>query len=620
MSQPDKKPGSENPIPAPQNGSAAVIPLPRPATAQPAKSDWPSTRAPHDGFTTLDRGYRAVLARMTDGTSPTSIMMAIQDWAIHLARSPGKQLELAQLAMQDAVRLTVFASDAIMQRAPEPVYEPSEDDHRFTSADWNTFPFSVAKQNFLATENWWDCATRNIRGMSDRRGDRVRFLTHNALDVVSPSNIPCLNPDIIRRTFAEAGKNLQRGYRNAAEDFRRVLNHQPPPGVENFRPGIEVAATPGKVVYRNRLMELIQYTPQTDEVCAEPVLIVPAWIMKYYILDLSQRNSLIRYLVSKGHTVFMISWHNPTREDRDLGIDEYRRLGVMAALDAVNAICGKEAKVHAAGYCLGGTLLSIAAAAMARDRDERLSSLTLIAAQTDFAQAGELMLFVDESQLAMLEDMMWSQGFLDTRQMSGAFSALRSNDLVWSRLIRNYILGERDKLNDLMAWNADQTRMPYRMHSEYLRGLFLENRLSAGRFAVDGRPVVLSDISVPIFAIGTVKDHIAPWQSVYKINLPTDTEVTFLLTTGGHNAGIVSEPGRPGRSYQVATRGANDRYIDPDTWVATAPRKDGSWWPEWEAWLCAKAEGRKIAPPPMGAPAKGYPALMDAPGAFVHEH
>ncbi|NWH08323.1 MAG: polyhydroxyalkanoic acid synthase [Alphaproteobacteria bacterium] len=620
MSQPDKKPGSENPIPAPQNGSAAVIPLPRPATAQPAKSDWPSTRAPHDGFTTLDRGYRAVLARMTDGTSPTSIMMAIQDWAIHLARSPGKQLELAQLAMQDAVRLTVFASDAIMQRAPEPVYEPSEDDHRFTSADWNTFPFSVAKQNFLATENWWDCATRNIRGMSDRRGDRVRFLTHNALDVVSPSNIPCLNPDIIRRTFAEAGKNLQRGYRNAAEDFRRVLNHQPPPGVENFRPGIEVAATPGKVVYRNRLMELIQYTPQTDEVCAEPVLIVPAWIMKYYILDLSQRNSLIRYLVSKGHTVFMISWHNPTREDRDLGIDEYRRLGVMAALDAVNAICGKEAKVHAAGYCLGGTLLSIAAAAMARDRDERLSSLTLIAAQTDFAQAGELMLFVDESQLAMLEDMMWSQGFLDTRQMSGAFSALRSNDLVWSRLIRNYILGERDKLNDLMAWNADQTRMPYRMHSEYLRGLFLENRLSAGRFAVDGRPVVLSDISVPIFAIGTVKDHIAPWQSVYKINLPTDTEVTFLLTTGGNNAGIVSEPGRPGRSYQVATRGANDRYIDPDTWVATAPRKDGSWWPEWEAWLCAKAEGRKIAPPPMGAPAKGYPALMDAPGAFVHEH
>jgi poly[(R)-3-hydroxyalkanoate] polymerase subunit PhaC len=342
---------------------------------------------------------------------------------------------------------------------------------------------------------------------------------------------------------------------------------------------------------------------------------VPAWIMKYYILDLSPHNSLVKYLVDHGHTVFMISWRNPTSEDRDLGMADYLELGPMAALDAISAIV-PEHQVHAVGYCLGGTLLAIVAAAMARDADDRLRTVSLFAAQTDFTEPGELGFFIDDGQVAQLENLMWDHGYLDSTQMAGAFHMLRPYDLIYSRAVGEYLLGERQLPNDLMAWNADGTRLPYRMHSEYLRATFLRNDLFEGRYVAGGRPVTLSDIRAPVFIVATQRDHVAPWRSVYKLNLVAESELTFLLASGGHNAGIISEPGHPHRSFRCDTRAAGAQYRDPDRWLAETGVQEGSWWPAWANWLTKRSSGRR-SPPPMGAPDHGYPPLARAPGDYV---
>src|SRR5512144_2075680 len=590
------------------------LPSPGP-TSQGAKAS-ADDRLGAPSFETLDRLGRAVTARLTQGISPHALYAAWFDWASHLANAPGRLIELGLEAVNLCARFARFATHSLSEDVKRP-FEPQDSDRRFNDDLWKRLPYALWEQAFLAQEAWWASATREVRGMTPKNAARISFITRQLLDVWSPSNLPWLNPVVPKPTIEESGANLARGAYNLQEDLWRRLAMEPEP-TDGLEVGKDIAVTPGEVVFRNELMELIQYKPATERVIAEPVLIVPAWIMKYYVLDLSPHNSLVRYLVERGFTVFMVSWRNPTAQDRDLTFDAYRTEGVMAALDAVNAILPAR-KVHAVGYCIGGTLLATAAATMARDQDDRLESITLFAAQTDFSEAGELMLFVDESQIAFLEDMMWDQGVLDTKQMAGAFKILRSNDLVWSKMMREYLLGERDPVTDLGTWNADQTRLPYRMHSQYLRGLFLENRLTAGRYAVEGKVIALKDIDAPMFVVGTETDHIAPWRSVYKVQLFTDNELTFLLTNGGHNAGIVSEPGHRGRRYVMATRKRGERYIDSDTWLTRAAPGDGSWWPAWVAWLEAHSDKERVAPPSMGAPSRGLMPLCLAPGVYVHE-
>ena len=570
----------------------------------------------HGRYATLDRAARAAVGRVTQGVSPHAVYTAWADWGMHLARAPGRQLELAEAAWTGAARLASFMARLTTQQSAEPPFKPASGDRRFDDPSWSNPPFVFWQQTQLAIEDWWGAATGPLRGLPEKTRQRVGFMARAYLDMLSPSNNPMLNPLVLRRTQEERGANLLRGARNLWTDAERQLSGMPPEGAEAFTPGETIATTPGRVVYRNELLELLQYSPQTDEVCREPLLIVPAWIMKYYILDLSPENSLVRYLVSQGHTVFMISWRNPTPEDRNIGLDDYRTRGVMAALNKISQI-SPDTKVHACGYCLGGTILAIAAAKMAQDGEDRLASISLLAAQTDFSEAGELMLFVDESQVAFLEDMMWDQGVLDTHQMAGAFQALRSNELVWSKLICRYALGEPEPMFDLLAWNADQTRMPYRMHSEYLRGLFLENRLTAGRFAVEGQVIALADIDAPFFVVATERDHIAPWRSVYKVRLFTDSELTFVLTSGGHNAGIVSEPGHPGRHFRIGQRQPDDRYVAPDAWAEATPQKEGSWWPVWSAWLKQRSAPDFIAAKEVSPDADGRISLGPAPGRYV---
>ncbi len=569
----------------------------------------------------LDRSLNFLVSRLTLGLAPSALAEVYFDWLIHLAASPGKQAELAQEALLKSAHLMrqTFLSALTYEASVE--NKPQAADKRFGAPEWNTWPFSFFRDAFLLQESWWDSATKNIHGMTRQHTRVANFVARQLLDMTAPSNFIATNPVVLGETASKMGANLVEGLSNLAEDLDRSWTGQPPVGTERFKVGENVAATPGKVVYRNDLIELIQYEPTTEKVHAEPVLIVPAWIMKYYILDLSQENSLVKYLRDEGFTVFMVSWKNPTAEERDLGMDAYRKLGILSALEVVeHTVPGTQ--VHAVGYCLGGTLLAITAAALAAeiadDRKDRFKSLSLFAAQMDFIDAGELTLFINESQVSFLEDVMYEQGVLSAFQMAGTFQLLRSNDLIWSRIVRDYLMGKRIPPSDLMAWNADATRMPARMHGEYLRRLYLDNELTGGHYHVDGKPIALTDIRAPLFVVGTETDHVAPWRSVYKINLFTDTEITFALTTGGHNAGVVSPPANSKRQFRIATRAATDTYIDPDRWLAETPRQPGSWWPAWADWLRKKSSGRMTAPPHMGGTG-ARKDLPSAPGTYVFQ-
>lgn len=564
----------------------------------------------------LDQPLNAALGRVTGGISPTALSQAYIDWAQHLLMSPDKQIELVLKAQRKFLRYIEFSHSACCDPQCAPCIAPLPHDKRFAAEEWQDWPYRLSYQGFLLTQQWWHNATTQVPGVSKHHEQVVSFVARQLLDVVSPANYPATNPEFRKATLESSGQNLVQGALNFVEDWKLALQGERPSAAKQFQIGRNLAVTPGKVIFRNELIELIQYTPASGKVYPEPILITPAWIMKYYILDLSPENSLVRFLVEQGHTVFIISWKNPSVEDRELSLEDYRLFGVMAALDAISAIMPGRG-IHGVGYCLGGTLMAIAAAWMAREDDRRLISLTLFAAQTDFTEAGELMLFIDEAQVNFLENIMAETGYLDTKQMAGAFQLLRSNDLIWSSMVNAYLFGERLPMIDLMAWNADATRMPSKMHSEYLRKLFLNNDLADERYVIDGRAISLRDIRIPTFAVSTLSDHIAPWRSVYKIHAQTNADVTFVLSTGGHNAGVVNPPGNAKRSHQIAAHDDLEAYLDPDSWQSQADNHEGSWWPCWRKWLATNS-GVLVDPPRMGAARKGYKPLCDAPGTYVY--
>jgi len=598
------------PASAPTAGSAGPAPA-WPAT-EPLADDEARGLAAAQAF---DTALHASAARLTGGLSPISLALAALDWGLHWATQPAQTTRLllkTQLGAWEAALTNLAGHPVAPHTGPE--------DHRFEAPVWRDWPYAPVVNGYQAAEAFWRQAT-TLRGMAPHHQEMARVFARQLLDTASPANAGLANPEVARRTWDSAGSNLAAGWANALDDWRQAhgLAPQQQDG-RPYQPGVDVAVTPGRVVHRNHLIELIQYSPSTPTVAAEPVFIVPSWIMKYYILDLSPANSMVRWLVGQGHTVFIVSWRNPDEGDALLDMADYLQLGVLDALAAVaRAVPGQA--VHACGYCLGGTLLSMAAAALARpgqvaDADQlpALASLSLLAAETDFSEPGEMGVLIDDSQVALLEDMMAERGFLSGQQMAGSFQFLHARDLVWSARLRELWLGERLRPNDLMAWNADVTRMPAAMHSEYLRRCYLNNELAQARYPVEGRPVALEDIHTPIFLVGTEKDHVSPWLSVYKLHrLCGDAPLTFVLTNGGHNAGIVSEPGHAGRHYAMHTRPADGPWLPPEQWQAQASAHQGSWWLAWHSWLLAQGSGRSVA---ARAPAVDDD-LGPAPGRYV---
>ncbi|HEX4388965.1 MAG TPA: alpha/beta fold hydrolase [Steroidobacteraceae bacterium] len=582
--------------------SSGATRKPQPETAAGQTSERPSS-------TEIERTLRAQLAALSGGLAPDDYTKAWWDWYLHLAARPDRQAELAHSAYEKTLDSWQFLARAA---SGEPL-APGREDLGFGASVWNVWPFNAYARAYANWASWWQQALEPA-ARSGAALERARFAGRMLIDAASPANFLHTNPELLEKTAAESGRNLIRGFKNWLEDAQRAAGGGRAPGSEQFEVGKQVAVTPGKVVFRNRLIELLQYSPQTPEVYAEPVLITPAWIMKYYILDLSPRNSLVRFLVERGHTVYMISWKNPDATDRELGMDDYVQLGFLEALAKVRELSDAR-PVHAVGYCIGGTLLAIAAAALAARGERALASVTLLAAQSDFSEPGELSVFITPSQIAMLEAMMHRNGVLESERMGAAFALLRSRDLLWGPAVAQYVRGERPTLNDLMAWNADGTRMPWRMHSEYLERLYLKNELAAGTFTLDGARVDLARITVPMFVVGTETDHVAPWRSVYKVRgLTRSGDYTFLLTSGGHNAGIVSGPVHPKRRHRLLTWHDATTVLDPEAWLRSAPAHEGSWWPAWQAWLVAHSQRRQIPARAVGV--SGIPS-EDAPGQYV---
>ena len=493
----------------------------------------------------------------------------------------------------------------------EPVVEPEPGDNRFKDPDWSEGQyFDFWKQAYLITSRWAEDLTRSTEGVDEKTRQKALFYLNQMLAALSPSNFALTNPEVIRTTLATNAENLVQGMAHFVHDLEQSkdLLRISQTDLSAFEIGRNLAVTPGKVIFQNDLIQLIQYAPATEEVYERPLLVVPPWINKYYILDLTPEKSFVKWAVEQGFTVLLVSWVNPDATLAQKTFGDYMHEGVLAAIDAVIRQTGSP-KINALGYCVGGTLLAATLAYMAAKGDDRVESASFLAAQVDFSEAGDLLVFIDDTQLKALEEMMAEQGYLDGSRMAAVFNMLRPRDLIWPYVVNNYLLGKKPFPFDLLFWNADSTRLPAANHAFYLREFYHLNRLAKGEMQLGGVRLDLSRVTIPVYELFTKEDHIAPAASVFRGSKLFGGPVRLTMAGSGHIAGVVNPPGK--KKYQFWANGPADSLQD---WMATATETAGSWWPDWAAWL-AQYSGLKV---PARNPSNGpLWAIEDAPGSYV---
>jgi polyhydroxyalkanoate synthase subunit PhaC len=544
--------------------------------------------------------------------SPASIGGAFFEMTTRMMADPAHLVQSQVSLWHDYMGLWQRTVQRFLGGSAEPMIVPPAGDRRFRDAAWddNTL-FDFIKQSYLLTARWLQRTVHDVEGIDEHTARKIDFYTRQFVDALAPSNFLLTNPEALRATIESRGENLLNGLKNLLDDLDRGKGRLAigMTDLTAFRLGENIASTPGKIVYQNDLLQLIQYAPTTETVKRRPLLIIPPWINKFYILDLRPDNSFVRWAVAQGHTVFMISWVNPDGHLAAKTFTDYMLEGPLAALDAIEAATG-EREVNVIGYCLGGTLLAATLAYMAAKHDRRIRSATYFVTMVDFAEAGELSVFIDEEQLSALEERMSGKGYLEGRDMATTFSMLRANDLIWSFVVNNYLLGKSPLPFDLLYWNADSTRMPAAMHSFYLRQMYQENLLvRPGGISLDGVPIDLGKIRTPSFLLSTREDHIAPWRSTYAATQLYKGPVKFVLSASGHVAGVVNPPGSKYGHWQ------NDSNTpSAEAWFADAVQQPGSWWPTWQRWI-AKYGGGEV---PARRPDDGkLPTMEDAPGSYV---
>ncbi len=523
-----------------------------------------------------------------------------------------RALELQTSLGRDYLELWGGVAKRMAGEPAAPMVAPDPKDKRFADPEWsqNQF-FDFLKQVYLLTVQWSERLVREAE-VDEQTRQKAAFYVKQIGNAIAPSNFVLTNPELLRETLAAKGENLVRGMQMLAEDIKaghgNLKIRQSDPGV--FEVGRNLALTPGKVIFQNELFQLLQYEATTPEVLKVPLLIVPPWINKFYILDLTPEKSFIKWCADNGITVFVVSWVNPDAKLAEKSFEQYMREGVMTALDAVEAATG-EKQVHTIGYCVGGTLLAITLAYLAAKQDNRVLSATLFTAQVDFTYAGDLMVFVDKERIAQLEEHMREQGYLEASSMATAFNLLRSNDLIWPYVINNYMRGKKPLAFDILFWNSDATRMPAANHSFYLRNCYLDNNLSRKKMEIAGVTLDLKNVTVPIYNLATREDHIAPAKSVLYGSQFFGGPVKYVLAGSGHIAGVINPPGKP--KYQYWT-GKDPSGSDVDQWLASAEEHPGSWWPDWLQWL--KAQGAETVPARVIGSGK-LKVIEDAPGSYV---